>query len=111
VSTRDKEETTDWRWRRFGGILLLGLLILRLDIHWTNLSASRTTIPSSTFIQAEWRCGPFLFFPAFFSPVVGFVTASIAWTVWCIARRNSFEVVGWTLLGLVALLFAVERFG
>jgi hypothetical protein len=94
-----ERKKTDWRWLRLGFALSLGLLILA-----ALLPSTGGIIEGPARDPRMWRCGPFLFFPAAFFSVVGAVAVSTGCTVFGIARRNSCEIIGWCLLGILVFL-------
>jgi hypothetical protein len=97
-----QDNKRDRRPLRIVGALLLGLLVLAATLPSTGgMIAGHSPDPRM------WRCGPFLFYPTAFFPVIGIVTLAVACTIFGIKRRNSFEVVGWALLGLLLFLLAM----
>jgi hypothetical protein len=95
-----EQKKQDWRWLRVVGALLIGLLILAVILPSTG------GIIAGPPHNGMWRCGPFLFFPAAFA-YIGIVTVSATCTVFGIVRRNKCEAVGWVLLGLMFVIFAL----
>jgi hypothetical protein len=95
-----KQNGKEWRWLRAAGVLLFGLIILA-----ALLPSTYGRIEGPPPNPKMWRCGPYLFLPDRFFGEIGIVTLFVGCTVFGIARRNSFEAVGWCVLGL--LFFAM----
>ena len=86
----------DLRWLRVTGAVLLGLVLLM-----ALLPSTGGIIAGPAPNPKMWRCGPFLFFPGSFFGVIITIPLLTALTVFGITRRNSCELIGWVLLGIV----------